>query len=335
MSPILRVLIGGASIVILIAGIKAASQIVGFLLLAVLLAVSITPIVFYLTRKGVKRNLALFTTIFGLIIIGIILIFLMGSSIFELSRTLPSYEPRMQEIIESIDTRLDKYGVDIEKIIEQTEIDTQKIFQIAASMLSKLGDFLGTAFFLILIVSLMVVEFSGYEHRINKGDVLSNSLSARLYEIRTQIRKFLSITALTGLMSSVCNVILLLALGVESALLWGVLSFFLNFIPVVGAILAFVPPTLLALLQFGWTKAIIVVVGFAVFNNVADNVIKPKLVKDDLNISILMIFLSLFFWNWVLGFYGAILAVPLTFAIQRVYIELSKEKNLLSDNNEG
>ena len=330
MSPILRILIGGACIVIVIAGIKAASDIIGFVLLAVLLAVSITPIVVFLTHKGLKRWLALLITILSLLILGTLLITLLGTSIYELSRTLPGYEPRMQEIIISVDGVLDKYGVDVDKIIEQSELDTKRMFQIAASLLAKLGDYLGSGLFLILIVALMVVEFSGYEYRLEKGDIQKGSLSARLYEIRTEIRKFVSITALTGLMSSTCNVILLLALGVESAVLWGVLSFFFNFIPVVGAILALLPPFLLALLQFGWTKAIIVVVGFALFNNIADNVIKPKLVKDDLKISVLLIFLSLFFWNWALGFSGAILAVPLTIAIQKVFKELSKEHSLLS-----
>jgi len=333
MSPILRIMIGGACIVIIVAGLKAASDVIGFVLISALLAISITPIVIFLTNKGLKRGLSLFITIFSLLVLGIMLLTLLGSSVFELSRTLPTYEPRMQEIIVSIDGLLDKYNFDVEKVIQQSEFDTKKIFQLAGSLLSTLGDYLGRGLFLILIVSLMVVEFSGYEHRLQKGDIHSGSLSARMYEVRTEIRKFLSITALTGLMSSFCNVILLLALGVEFAVLWGVLSFFFNFIPVIGAILAIVPPFLLALLQFGWTKAIIVFVGFALFNNIADNVIKPKLMKEGLDISVLMIFLSLFFWNWVLGFAGAVLAVPLTIAITKISKELSGEHQLFGNKN--
>lgn len=329
MSPILRILIGGACTVLIIAGLKAASDIVGFVLIAALLAISITPVVIFLTNKGLKRGLSLFITIFSLLIVGIMLVTLLGTSVFELSTTLPTYESRMQELIVSIDGVLEKYNIDIDKLIAQSELDTKRLVQIATSLLSKLGNSLGSGIFLIIVVSLMVVEFSGYEYKIQTGDIHPGSLSARMYEVRTEIRKFLSITALTGFMSSVCNVILLLALGVEFAVLWGVLSFFFNFIPVIGAILALLPPFLLALIQFGWTKAIIVVVGFVLFNNIADNVIKPKLMKDGLNISILVIFLSLFFWNWVLGFAGAILAIPLTITITKIYAELSKEHNIL------
>ena len=334
MSPILRILLGGACTVIIIAGLKAAADIIGFILIAALLAISITPVVIFLTNKGIKRGPSLFITIFSLIIVGLMLVTLLGTSVFELSTTLPTYEERMQELIVSIDSLMEKYNFDIDKIVAQSEIDTKKIVSIATSLLSKLGNFIGSGIFLILIVSLMIVEFSGYEHKIRRGDIPKGSLSARMYEVRTEIRKFLSITALTGFMSSFCNVILLLVLGVEFAVLWGVLSFFFNFIPVIGAIMALLPPFLLALLQFGWTKAIIVVIGFALFNNVADNVIKPKLMKDGLKISILVIFLSLFFWNWVLGFAGAILAIPLTITIMKVYSELSKEHNILGYNNE-
>ncbi|MEE9573106.1 MAG: AI-2E family transporter [Candidatus Neomarinimicrobiota bacterium] len=329
MSPILRILIGGACTVLIIAGLKAASDIVGFVLIAVMLAISITPVVIFLTNKGLKRGLSLFITIFSLLIVGIMLVTLLGTSVVELSTTLPTYESRMQELIVSIDAVLEKYNFDIDKLIAQSELDTKRLVQIATSLLSKLGNSLGSGIFLIIVVSLMVVEFSGYEYKIQTGDIHPGSLSARMYEVRTEIRKFLSITALTGFMSSVCNVILLLALGVEFAVLWGVLSFFFNFIPVIGAILALLPPFLLALIQFGWTKAIIVVVGFVLFNNIADNVIKPKLMKDGLNISILVIFLSLFFWNWVLGFAGAILAIPLTITITKIYAELSKEHDIL------
>ena len=328
MSPILRFLIGGACLVIILAGIKAASEIIGFVLIAALLAISITPIVIFLTNKGLKRGLSLFITIFSLLVMGLMLLTLLGTSVFELSRTLPTYEERMQELLVSVDQVLEKYNFDIDKVIEQTEFDTKRFVQIATTLLSKLGNFLGSGLFLIIIVSLMVVEFSGYEHKIQTGNIHPGSLSARMYEVRTEIRKFLSITALTGFMSSVCNVILLLALGVEFAVLWGVLSFFFNFIPVVGAILAFLPPFLLALLQFGWTKAIIVVIGFALFNNIADNVIKPKLMKDGLHISVLIIFLSLFFWSWILGFAGAILAIPMTIILIKVFGELSKDQGI-------
>jgi AI-2 transport protein TqsA len=68
-----------------------------------------------------------------------------------------------------------------------------------------------------------------------------------------------------------------------------------------------------------------VVIGFGLINNLVDNVLKPKLMRQGLDISILVIFLSLLFWNWVLGPSGAILAIPLNLLIKRCVAELVAE----------
>jgi len=68
-------------------------------------------------------------------------------------------------------------------------------------------------------------------------------------------------------------------------------------------------------------------VGFVVFNNLSDNVLKPKLMQEGLEISIFLIFLSLVFWNFILGPIGAILAVPLTIAVKRLYQELTPQNS--------
>ncbi len=329
MKPLLKILIGLASIIIILAGIKAASDIIGFILIAVLLAISITPAVTYLTKKKLKRKTALYIVIISMIIVGFFLIKQLGSSIFELSSTLPNYELRLQELIVSADKFLERFDLDVDKLIEEFNFDTRKIFQLTASLLSVMGNYIGNGLFLLLIVCLMVIEFSSYESIFKKENLRSKSLYSKLYDIREEVVKYLSITAFTGFLAAVCNLILLLVLGVDFALIWAVLSFFLNFIPVLGVLIYTVLPSLMALLQFGITEALIVAVGFTIFNNVADNVIKPKLLKDELKISLLLIFLSLYFWNWILGFSGAILAIPLTLAIKKALSEISLEKDII------
>jgi predicted PurR-regulated permease PerM len=74
----------------------------------------------------------------------------------------------------------------------------------------------------------------------------------------------------------------------------------------------------LALLEFGITRAVIVVVGFILINAVVENVLKPRFIGQELELSLLEIFLSLVFWGWVLGAIGAILAVPLTIVLKEM-----------------
>ncbi|MCK7521635.1 MAG: AI-2E family transporter [Ignavibacteriales bacterium] len=105
--------------------------------------------------------------------------------------------------------------------------------------------------------------------------------------------------------------------GVPYALVWGVLSFFLNFVPQVGIILSWVPPAVLAMVTYGWSRALTVILAYTVINFVIDNVLKPRFMATGLHISFLAVMLSLLFWGWVLGPAGAILSVPLTLAVRR------------------
>jgi hypothetical protein len=126
----------------------------------------------------------------------------------------------------------------------------------------------------------------------------------------------MGVRAVLGLIAAVLDYALLTVLGVDYALLWGVLSFLLSFVPNIGFTLSLIPPTLLALVESGWQEALIVFVGYQVINNVLDNVIGPRFVGREMKISALLSFLSVIFWAWVLGPTGAILAVPLTVLIR-------------------
>ena len=325
MSSLNRILISGASIVIIVAGMKAASSILGFVLFAVLLSTCISPLVTLIARKGVPRNLALAITILFVILGGFLLASLIGTSISRLVQTLPGYESRLGELQRAFVSLFDRLNIDISDLFSKDKFDPQRIIRISTAILGVVLNAISTSLFLFILVALMLVEVVGFEARIQEDISFRNSLRARLFEVRKEIRKFVSITALTGLVTAIANVILLVILGVDFPVLWGGLSFLLSFIPAIGGILSFILPALLAFLEFGWTKSIIVIIGFVVINNLADNVLKPKLMKQGLDVSILLIFLSLIFWSWVLGPIGAILAIPLTLFVKRFLAEIRIE----------
>lgn len=330
MSSLNRILISGASIVIIIAGMKAASSILGFVLFAVLLSTCISPLVTLIARKGVPRNLALTITILFVILGGFFLATVLGSSISRLVQTLPGYESRLADLKDAIMSVFARFDINISELFSREEFDPQRIIRISTAILGVVLNTISTSLFLFILVALMLVEVVGFEARIQEDIRLGTTLRARLFEVRKEIRRFVSITALTGLVTAIANVILLVILGVDFPVLWGVLSFLLSFIPAIGGILSFIPPALLAFLEFGWTKSIIVIVGFFIINNLVDNVLKPKLMKQGLDISILLIFLSLMFWSWVLGPIGAILAIPLTLFVKRFVAEISRENQASS-----
>lgn len=123
---------------------------------------------------------------------------------------------------------------------------------------------------------------------------------------------------------------MLLLLGVDFALLWGVLSFLFSFVPYIGFIISFLPPALFALLEFDLTRAAEVVVGYITINTLVDNVLTPKVMAKGLNLSPLVVILSVLFWSWVMGPPGAVLSVPMTLMVKKLVLESSEESRWLA-----
>jgi AI-2 transport protein TqsA len=94
--------------------------------------------------------------------------------------------------------------------------------------------------------------------------------------------------------------------------LWGVLTFFLSYVPYIGLTVAMIPPTILALAESGLGWAVLLVVGVLLINMLAENALSPWLMGRGLNLSPTIVFLSFIFWVWLLGAPGAFLAMPLT-----------------------
>jgi predicted PurR-regulated permease PerM len=126
------------------------------------------------------------------------------------------------------------------------------------------------------------------------------------------LRRYLIVRAQLGLFAGVLTIILLVVLGVPFAFLWGFLVFAASFIPNIGLFIALIPPLILAFLEGGIVPALLVIGGFVVINLLQDQLLQPIVMGSELNISPLVVMLSVIAWAWILGAAGALLAVPLT-----------------------
>jgi AI-2 transport protein TqsA len=107
-------------------------------------------------------------------------------------------------------------------------------------------------------------------------------------------------------------VVLMFVLGVDFPLMWGILTFFLSFIPWIGLPLAVAPAVVLAFAEHGIDRALLVIVGVIVINVLAENALSPMLMGRGLSLSPTVLFIGFIFWAWLLGGPGAFLAAPLT-----------------------
>jgi AI-2 transport protein TqsA len=126
------------------------------------------------------------------------------------------------------------------------------------------------------------------------------------------VNRYMGLKALFSLATGVCVWILLAIIGVEFAGTWGLLAFFLNFIPAIGSFIAAIPAILWALIQLGLAPALLTALAYLVVNSLIGNLLEPRFMGRKLGLSTLVVFLSLIFWGWVLGPVGMLLSVPLT-----------------------
>lgn len=134
-------------------------------------------------------------------------------------------------------------------------------------------------------------------------------------EIAQGVRDYLWTMTITSGITGIASGLLAYTIGLDLALVWGVLNFLLNYVPLVGNIVGTIPPAIYAWVQFGsWQTALLVLAGFAVLQALISNVIEPLLQGRSLSLSPVAIVAALSFWGWIWGIAGVLLAVPLTAA---------------------
>jgi predicted PurR-regulated permease PerM len=308
-------LLGGACVVLIVAGLRAASGILNPMLMAGFLALLLQPITVKLRRWGVAGGLAVTFVVIAVVLSGLLLVAFVGVSLRQLALQVPVYRDQLNGLIASLNQMLARHDIDaidyLQRAAQGPEIG-RWVLNASGSMAASLSNLVLTLF----IFAFMLGGMWELERRASKRSRQYSPLAARFLAFSDTIRGYMGVRAVLGLIAAILDYLLLQILGVDYALLWGVLSFLLSFVPNIGFTLSLVPPTLLALVEGGWQRALIVFVGYQLINNVLDNVIGPRFVGREMKISALLSFLSVIFWAWVLGPTGAILAVPLTVLIR-------------------
>ena len=307
-----QILLTVAAFVVVIAGMRAAVTIVVPFLLAAFIAIISAPPLFWLHRKGLPIWLALMIVISGVLLIGFLISGLVGSSIKDFTDNLPVYEANLRQFISLMVTWLESHKIDTAGLAVTKLFDTGAAMKLVAGGLNNLGKVLTNGLLIFMIVIFMLIEASGLPIKLHRifGDE-KNSLENFDKFINT-VKQYMAIKTWVSLLTGVAVFILLVIVGVDYAVLWGLLAFFLNYVPNIGSIIAAIPAVLLALIQLGFVKSVIVAAGFIVINLLVGNVIEPRFMGRGLGLSTLVVFLSLLFWGWVLGPVGMLLSVPLT-----------------------
>jgi AI-2 transport protein TqsA len=251
------------------------------------------------------------------------------TSLVQLQDKLPGYQPRIEAIQLLIREKLADLPIDSSRLFSSEVLQPAGIVQYALRLIRNITQTAGNLFLLLLLMAFMMLEAGRYPEKLRNA--LANRPHAidRFKSFAGSIRSYVVINATFGLIVAALQTILLLALGVDFAILWGVLSFLLSFVPNVGFLIALVPPSLLALVEFGFGRSLTVIIGYVVVNSAVDNIIKPRFVGESLDLAPVVVVVSLLFWGWLLGPLGALVAVPLSIAA-KVFFESFEESRWLA-----
>ena len=313
-----------ASFIIVVAGMKAASSILVPFFLAVFIAVICAPPLFWLQRKGVPKVLALVLILVAILVVGLLFGALIGPSLNHFLSSLPDYQERLSTHIATLISWLREKGVNIPVEEVSGALHPGWVMSLAGGIFSALSSVLTNAFLILLTVVFMLLEVADLPKKLRV--VLKNperSLST-IEKFSQSAKRYLVIKTLISAAVGLVIWLWLLILGVDYPVLWGTLSFLLNYVPNIGSIIAALPVALLALVQLGVGSALLTVLGFVVVHIVVGNIIEPKLTGKGLSLSTLVVFLSLVFWGWVLGPIGMILSVPMT-SLVKIALESYEE----------
>ena len=300
-----------AAVVVVLAGIKAAAVIVEPFLLSIFIAIIFAPFFGWLNAKGLPSGLSLSIVVVSLLFVITLVGMLIGSSVQDFNTNLPTYESRLNEQFAALSTMLEGYGLSLPNQELGTMFDAQRIMHFAAGGLKSLGSILTNGFVILLTVVFMLLESTQLAEKIDEADGEKDTIK-HLDVIIDKIKHYMVLKTLVSMMTGALIWLMLMLFGVDYAVLWGVLAFFLNYIPNIGSLIAAVPAVLLAIVQLGFLSAIEITVGYIIINTIVGSVIEPKIMGKGLGLSTLVVFLSLIFWGWLLGPVGMLLSIPLT-----------------------
>jgi AI-2 transport protein TqsA len=193
-------------------------------------------------------------------------------------------------------------------------IDLAAILAVLRQVLATAGPAITGLAMSVLIVIYLLLDADNLRARMLRAT--STASMARYDSMANDLVVYIKVRAILGAAAAVADTVLLLALGVPYAVLWGVVSFLFSFVPNIGFILALVPPTVFAYFELGIGPAILVVVGYVVINLAFDYVLQPRVMSTSLDLSPVVVIVSILAWTVVIGPAGALLAVPLTIALR-------------------
>ncbi len=284
------------------------------LFLAILFYFILSPVLDFLVRHKVPQLAAV-----SLIVAAAFLIFyLLGALIYSSGKgfvsSLPQYGEKFSLLLYSVTEKLHLGEVNWNPWTWSKGLDVGKVTNILVTSLNKFLSFFSTFLLSFVYLIFMLAGRGRLEGKIQRSfsPGRAKKIIQVIENIDVQVQRYLAIKSGVSVLAGVIVAAVLAVFGVDFAIIFGAVTFVLNFIPSIGSILSLIMAVGATVFQFGSLfPAVWVFLLIAVLDTILANVFEPKWMGAGLGLSPLVVLFSLFFWGWLWGVPGMVLAVPL------------------------
>ena len=285
--------------------------------IAILLSFVFSPVVTFLVRRRIPRTLGISVVLLIFLSFGYLIVQIVYTSAQSLLREFPKYQTRLLQLLREMIVYFDLP----ETFIQDLEI-TRTLGNLAVSLSGNLMSFL-SGFMLVFVFLLFLLMEKPYVRRkmnLAVRDETTRRFNVVLIHINGQIGRYIAVKLFVSSLTATIVYVAFRLIGVDFPFIWAVLTFLFNFIPSIGSIAITFITGVFALVQFlpDWNPVIATFASMGLTQFLIGNLLDPKLLGDRLNLSPVVILLSLLLWGWLWGTAGLFLAVPLTVAIKIV-----------------
>ncbi len=198
--------------------------------------------------------------------------------------------------------------------IARKHLNLQNVTNFIANIVGSIGNFSGSFIIFMIYYIILLSGMSNYKKYITyvSGDKIDSKMLKNFEQIQKNLVFYIKYKSMLNFISTTIFTSVLYAFGIKFALFWGILNFFLNFIPNFGSLIALIFVALMGLIQFDSLNTLIFLTGILLLNNfIMGSIVEPKVMGNKLSLNTLTVIFGLFFWGYIWGTPGMFLAVPL------------------------
>jgi len=301
--------------------------------IAIIIAFIFEPFFEFLKKKRVPPFLSIVIVVLTIIIIANVVSIFVFTSIGPFTTGIPKYQDKFNNLIQYASDNLKNFGFDVVALKESMNlkniVQDSSVQGFITSIFTSIAGIFGDFILILIYVIFILSELGSLKRRVLRAfsEDRARAIAKTMNDIFLDVRRYIVGKTVINLVHAIIIGIILWAFDVDFYIVWAFLSFLMHYIPTIGSMIATILPFMTALVQFdSFATAIVILIILIVLANVVGNIIEPQVLGDKLDLSPILLLLSLVIWGYVWGIMGMILSIPIMSIIKIVLMNFESTR---------